>query len=148
MTKGLGDIARKALYFGIGLASMAADKASSVASGASGQLAELRNQAKQLTDELVARGVMSAEDARTFMETVVNRSAEPDLSSSSSTPSSRTEPRKIRIDDDGTLEGILVNDSDTPSGALALSQDALLQQEVDRLQAELEALEKLKDQSD
>jgi len=63
---GFGDILQKAVYLGVGLASYAGEKAGS-------KLAELRTEAQKLADELVKRGEMSTEEARRFVEDMVQQ---------------------------------------------------------------------------
>ncbi len=50
---GFGDIVQKAFYLGVGIASLAGEKAGTT-------IAQLRIQAQKLADELVARGEMSS----------------------------------------------------------------------------------------
>lgn len=91
---GFGDILQKAVYLGVGLASYATEKASKT-------LAELRTEAQKLADELVKRGEMSSEEARRFVDDLVQQAQRPggevSPSPSSSTPS---EPRRIEILDE------------------------------------------------
>jgi polyhydroxyalkanoate synthesis regulator phasin len=88
---GLGDLVQKAMYLGIGVASYAGEKAGE-------KLGELRVQVQKLADEMVERGEMSAEEARKFVDDMVNRAQQtPSVSSNDPRPS---EPRKIEILDD------------------------------------------------
>ncbi len=88
---GLGDIVQKAMYLGVGLASLAGEKATE-------KLAELRSQTQKLADEMVARGEMSTEEARRFVDEMVNKAQNPPVESS--TPKPPVEPRKIEILDE------------------------------------------------
>ncbi|NJL67082.1 MAG: hypothetical protein HC849_02025 [Oscillatoriales cyanobacterium RU_3_3] len=63
---GFGDILQKAVYLGVGLASYAGEKAGN-------KLNELRAEAQKLADELVKRGEMSTEEARRFVEDMVQQ---------------------------------------------------------------------------
>lgn len=92
---GLGDIVQKAVYLGVGLASLAGEKATE-------KLAELRSQAQKLADEMVARGEMNTEEARRFVEDMVNKAQNPGVESSA--PQTPTEPRKIEILDEDESE--------------------------------------------
>lgn len=119
---GLGDIVQKAVYLGVGLASFAGEKASS-------KLAELRVESQKLADELVKRGEMSTEEARRFVEDMMNQAQ-----TQSSVPSSPNDkpapPRRIEIlsDDESTsAEDPQVNN---------------LRQEVHKLQEELQKLQR------
>lgn len=119
---GLGDIVQKAVYLGVGLASFAGEKASS-------KLAELRVESQKLADELVKRGEMSTEEARRFVEDMMNQ-AQGQSSVSSSAKDKPAPPRRIEIlsDDEGSSgEDPEVNN---------------LRQEVHKLQEELQKLQR------
>ncbi len=154
MTKDFGDFAQKAFYLGLEFASAAVSKASSVAGTfaerASEHLSDLRQQAEKLTNDLVERGLMSAEEARTFMDTVVNKSTPPTSTSQQATaePSAHNGPRKIQIDDhdetaesDVTLEGVVVDEAQ-PRANLVLDRatDDQLRRQIEELEAELQRL--------
>lgn len=122
---GFGDIVQKAVYLGVGLASFAGEKASN-------KLAELRTEAQKLADELVKRGEMSTEEARRFVEDMMNQ-AQGQASVSSSTPATQnppTEPRRIEI----------LSDDENKSAEDA--QVDKLRQEVAKLQDELHQLQR------
>ncbi len=85
---GLGDLVQKAVYLGVGLASLASEKATE-------KLAELRVQVQKLADEMVERGEMTTEEARRFVDDMINKAQE---SSPAESPSSQSaEPRRIEI---------------------------------------------------
>jgi polyhydroxyalkanoate synthesis regulator phasin len=89
------ELVQKAFYLGIGLASYAAEKANV-------NLHELKSQAQKLADEMVARGEISAEEARRYVDELVNQAqVNPEEPSQSSTP---REPRRIEIVFDETEE--------------------------------------------
>lgn len=119
---GLGDIVQKAFYLGIGLASYAGEKAGTT-------LAQLRTQAQKLADEMVARGEMTAEEARKFVDDAIARAQQPQAESSKQEPPA--EPRRIEILDD-----------EEPSQAEGQNADNLrdqvraLEEELKRLQRE------------
>lgn len=116
---GWGDLVQKAFYLGVGAASLAAEKAGST-------LAELRTQAQKLADEMVARGEITAEDAKRMVDEMVNRAQQPSPSSDSPEPS--REPRRIEILDDEPAS------DPAPSGVDDLrSQIAKLQEELRQL---------------
>lgn len=119
---GLGDIVQKAVYLGVGLASFAGEKASS-------KLAELRVESQKLADELVKRGEMSTEEARKFVEDMMNQAQ-----GQSSVPSSANDkpapPRRIEILSDD--EGSSPEDPEVDN----------LRQEVHKLQDELQKLQR------
>lgn len=117
---GLGDIVQKAFYLGVGLASYATEKAGYT-------LQELRVQAQKLADEMVARGEMTAEEARKYVDDLIGQ-AQPDRRQASQDRQS-SEPRRIEIVDD---EG----ESSSPE-----SQDVeALRKKVEYLQEELHKL--------
>ncbi len=82
------DLVQKAFYLGIGLASYAAEKANV-------NLQELKSQAQKVADEMVLRGEMTAEEARRYVEELVNQAqVNPGETTESSAP---REPRRIEI---------------------------------------------------
>lgn len=120
---GFGDLVQKAFYLGVGAASYAAEKAGST-------LAELRSQAQKLADELVARGEITAEEAKRMVDEMVIRAQQPtDTPSSDAQP---VEPRRIEI---------LEDEEETPPSAEAQAVENLRDQ-VSRLQEELRRLRK------
>jgi polyhydroxyalkanoate synthesis regulator phasin len=127
---GLGDIVQKAVYLGVGLASFAGEKASS-------KLAELRTETQKLADELVKRGEMSTEEARRFVEDMMNQ-AQGQINNTAS-PSSQdkpSQPRRIEI-----LEVLSDESSDESSSGKDPEVDNL-RQEVQKLQEELQNLQR------
>lgn len=82
------NIVQKAFYLGVGLADYAAEKAGMT-------LQEVRTQAQKLADEMVSRGEMTAEEARKFVDELVQQAQEQTVESSKE-PQSR-EPRQIEI---------------------------------------------------
>lgn len=88
---GFGDVVQKAFYLGVGLASYAGEKAGT-------KLTELQKQAQKLADELVERGEMSTDEARRFVEDMVNQGRQSvNESAGDETPK---EPRRIEILED------------------------------------------------
>lgn len=129
---GLGDIVQKAVYLGVGLASFAGEKASS-------KLAELRTETQKLADELVKRGEMSTEEARRFVEDMMNQ-AQGQINNTVS-PSSKDKdkpapPRRIEI-----LEVLSNSDEEESSSGKDPEVDNL-RQEVQKLQEELQKLQR------
>jgi polyhydroxyalkanoate synthesis regulator phasin len=62
----IGDIVQKAFYLGVGLASYATEKAGVT-------IQELRSQAQKLAEEMVARGEMTADEARKYVDDLVQQ---------------------------------------------------------------------------
>ena len=81
-------IVQKAFYLGIGLADYAAEQAGT-------RLQEVRTQAQKLADEMVARGEMTAEEGRKFVDELVNQAQEQTVESSKQ--AQENEPRRIEI---------------------------------------------------
>lgn len=123
---GFGDIVQKAFYLGVGLASYAGEKAGTT-------LADLRVQAQKLADEMVARGEMTAEDARRMVDEMVARAQ---VANPPEAADQRTEPRRIEI---------LSDDEPEPSSNASASKPAAsgvddLKDQVTKLQEELRRL--------
>lgn len=85
---GFGDILQKAVYLGVGLASYAGEKAGN-------KLNELRAEAQKLADELVKRGEMSTEEARRFVEDMVQQAQQQPVETVKD--EKPAEPRRIEI---------------------------------------------------
>jgi polyhydroxyalkanoate synthesis regulator phasin len=113
-----GGIVQKAFYLGLGLATVAGEKAGET-------LNELRTQASKLADELVERGEMTTEEAKKFVDDLVKNSQKP-ISESSPNPTGKDEPRTISIDDeeDGNSNQP-VNDVDQLKSKVQALQDEL-----------------------
>ena len=89
---GFEDIAKKAFYMGVGFASYAQEKANS-------NFKDLRIQAQNLADELVERGKMSTEEARKFVDDLVEQAQQETVSGDTNNSEAR-QPRKIEIVDE------------------------------------------------
>lgn len=120
---GLGDIVQKAFYLGVGLASYAGEKAGST-------LTQLRTQAQKLADEMVERGEMTAEEARKFVDDMVNK-AQQQPPAGTSSQEKPAEPRRIEILDDEEPSTSTTKDADN-----LRDQVQALQEELRRLQRE------------
>ena len=148
---GLGKLVQKAFYLGMGVASVAADRAGA-------ELVELRQQAQKLADELVERGEMTTQDAREFVDNFVkqqmkqaesaiaNATAETKPNAASSSQGDNSQPRKIHIDEASTQIVTATTSPDNPDSSSeaadnqAASSQAALRQEIDALKAELDRL--------
>ncbi len=119
---GFNDLVQKAFYLGVGVASYAAERAGTT-------LSELRGQAQKLADEMVARGEMTAEDARRMVDEMVARAQEPADQPGSAQP---PQPRRIEIleDDEPTP------DPEAQAVENMREQIAQLQEELRRLKRE------------
>ncbi|QLE58504.1 phasin family protein [Nostoc sp. TCL26-01] len=122
---GFGDIVQKAFYLGVGLASYAGEKAG-------GKLSELRSQVQKLADEMVAKGEMTTEEARRFVEDMMKQAQQPQTTAETSENSPASEPRRIEIleeDEEPTVKEPSTDNVDK------LRQQVLdLQEELKRLQ--------------
>jgi len=118
-----GGIVQKAFYLGLGLATVASEKAGET-------LGELRTQASKLADDLVERGEMSSEEARKFVDDLV-RNAQKPIGESSPNPTTKDSPRTITI-----------NDDDDENSNQNVGNVDLLKDKVQALQDELKRLQK------
>jgi polyhydroxyalkanoate synthesis regulator phasin len=122
---GFGDILQKAVYLGVGLASYAGEKAGS-------KLTELRTEAQKLADELVKRGEMSTEEARRFVDDMVQQAQQQQQPVEAVKDQKPAEPRRIEI----------VSDEEDTSGKDAKNAGGVdkLREQVQNLQDELRRL--------
>ena len=117
---GFGDMVQKAFYLGVGFASYAGEKAGE-------KLSELRTQAQKLADEMVARGEMTTDEAKRYVDDWVQRAQAQQTPTQSASDPPSTEPRPIEIEDD-------------PEPAAADEEVDNLHQQVLELQEELRQL--------
>jgi polyhydroxyalkanoate synthesis regulator phasin len=126
---GFGDIVQKAFYLGVGLASYAGEKAG-------GKLAELRSQVQKLADEMVAKGEMTTDEARRFVEDMMKQAQQPPSSGAATDKTPPAEPRRIEIleeDEEPTVKDSAPSSSTDDVDGLR-SQVLELQEELKRLQ--------------
>jgi polyhydroxyalkanoate synthesis regulator phasin len=123
---GFGDILQKAVYLGVGLASYAGEKAGS-------KLTELRTEAQKLADELVKRGEMSTEEARRFVDDMVQQAQQqpPVEPAGNKKPA---EPRRIEI--------VSEEEEVSPKDAKETGGVDKLREQVQNLQEELRRLKR------
>lgn len=119
---GFGDLVQKAFYLGVGAASYAAEKAGST-------LTELRGQAQKLADELVARGEITAEEAKKMVDDMVVKAQQTPPPTPGEPPA---EPRRIEIvqEDEASVP---------PAEAQAVDN---LRDQISKLQEELRRLKR------
>ncbi len=123
-----GGIVQKAFYLGLGLATVAGEKAGET-------IGEIRTQAGKLADDLVERGEMTTEEARKFVDDLVRNAQKPiGESPNSPNPSGKDTPRTIAIDDD--------EDGDSNQSNQPVSDVDSLKDKVQALQDELKRLQK------
>jgi polyhydroxyalkanoate synthesis regulator phasin len=119
---GFGDIVQKAFYLGVGLAASAGEKAGEKLTG-------LRSQAQKLADEMVAKGEMTAEEARKFVDDMMKQAQQPTVEQTTS--NTAAEPRRIEI----------LSEDEEPAKTEVKNVDAMRQQ-VEALQEELRRLKR------
>lgn len=119
-----GGIIQRAVYLGVGLASYAGEKAGQ-------KLTELRTETQKLADEMVKRGEMTTDEARRFVEDMMNKAVQE--GSVDSSPETRpSEPRRIEI----------ISEDDNSSDSSSTEEVDRMRQEVNKLQDELRRLQK------
>ncbi|MBW4658540.1 MAG: phasin family protein [Drouetiella hepatica Uher 2000/2452] len=127
-----GDLVQKAFYLGVGVASYAAEKAGTT-------LGELRSQAQKIADEMVARGEMTADEAKHMVDEMVSRAQKDAVSgNAAATP----EPRRIEILDDEVSVDSQAEDSQAESRVAGSPQADSLRDQVAKLQEELRRLKR------
>ena len=125
---GFGDILQKAVYLGVGLASYAGEKAGS-------KLAELRTEAQKLADELVKRGEMSTEEARRFVDDMVQQAQQQQQQPVEAVKDQKpAEPRRIEI--------VSEEEDVSPKDAKEAGGVDKLREQVQNLQEELRRLKR------
>ncbi|GAB4228715.1 MAG: hypothetical protein Kow00121_57700 [Elainellaceae cyanobacterium] len=87
---GFGDLVQKAFYLGVGFASYATEKAGST-------FAELRVQAQKLADEMVARGEITADEAKRMVDDMVAKAQQTAATPPSNPQQPSQQPRRIEI---------------------------------------------------
>ncbi len=145
---GLSDLVQKAVYLGIGVAAYAGEKAGN-------KLTELPAQLQKLADEFVDRGEMTAEEAKRFVDDMLQKAQQQPSASDSARTSANpaanpapAEPRRIPIDDD-TPSATQADPgqsasapSPVPDPKPAIDPLTDMRQQVAELQAELRRLRK------
>jgi polyhydroxyalkanoate synthesis regulator phasin len=133
MMNPFSNIVQKAFYLGMGIASVAGEKAGST-------LNELRTQATKLAEELVEKGEMSTDEAKKFVDDLIRQSQKsPDQIK---TGENFSAPRSINIDDEGDSDpvGSTQREAGKSNGANGDDLDAL-RAKVQQLQSELRKIQ-------
>ena len=129
------DIAKKAFYMGVGFASYAQEKANDT-------LKDVRVQAQKLAEEMAERGEMSTEEARKFVDDLVEQAqAQQETVSGNNTPANEREPRRIEIVDEVEPTPQSKSNFNKENAAKGTGGDDLRQQ-VQSLQEELSRLKR------
>lgn len=129
---GFGNIVKKAFYMGVGIASYAGEKASSV-------LVDFQSHTQKLADEMVVRGEMNTEEARRFVEDIMKQAQKAQSQYKDQSQygveyekKGHSEPRHIEILDEG---GQSTKESSSRVNVYGLRKRVLsLQEELKRLQ--------------
>lgn len=125
------DIAKKAFYMGVGFASYAQEKASDT-------VKDLGIQAQKLAEEMAERGEMSTEEARKFVDDLVEQAQQGTVAGSNSSSKDR-EPRRIEIVDEvDSTPTATTTKTEQPAPEPNDADD--LRQQVQSLQEELRRL--------
>jgi polyhydroxyalkanoate synthesis regulator phasin len=133
-----GNLVQKAFYLGVGVASYAAEKAGST-------LGELRSQAQKIADEMVARGEITADEAKRMVDDMVSQAQQP-----APTSAPPTEPRRIEILDEESEANSPASPSNPaqatapPPNSQSVNPQAVenLRDQVAKLQEELRRLKR------
>jgi polyhydroxyalkanoate synthesis regulator phasin len=117
----IGNLVQKAFYLGVGLVSAGTEKAGAT-------LGELRQQAMKLAEELVARGEMTTEEAKRFVDDLVQQAQSKTPVPPAAETSRQAGPQEIEID---------FVDGNPPEDEVAAMEAkiAALKEELRRLQA-------------
>ncbi|MEL6495076.1 MAG: hypothetical protein AAFQ41_08120 [Cyanobacteria bacterium J06623_7] len=129
------NIAKKAFYMGVGFASYAQEKANDT-------VKDLKVQAQKLAEEMAERGEMSTEEARKFVDELVEQAQQGTVPGNNKTP--EREPRKIEIVDVDEAEAT-PPPAESPQSAQAKADNTDgddLRQQVQSLQEELRRLKR------
>jgi polyhydroxyalkanoate synthesis regulator phasin len=118
---GIGDVVQKAFYLGVGLAAAAGERAGE-------KISELRSQAQKLAEEMVAKGEMTTDEAKRFVDDMIKQAQQPQVEQQP-TDNTPKQPRQIEI----------LSEEEEP--AKGNSVDAMRQQ-VEALQEELRRLKR------
>ncbi len=119
----IGNLVQKAFYLGVGLVAAGTEKAGAT-------LGELRQQAAKLAEELVARGEMTTEEAKRFVDDLVQQAQSKTPVRGAPETQRRAGPQEIEID---FAEG----DASAPQDEVAAMEAkiAALKEELRRLQS-------------
>ncbi len=125
---GLGDIVQKAFYLGVGLATAAGEQAGE-------KLSSIGIQAQKLTDEMVAKGEITTEEARKLVDEMIKSAQQQNLNQSqtptSDRPQKTNEPRRIEI---------LTDNEPTSASTDSPEHISQMRQQVEALQEELKRM--------
>ena len=125
------DIAKKAFYMGVGFASYAQEKANDT-------VKDLKVQAQKLAEEMAERGEMSTEEARKFVDELVEQAQQGTVPGKN--PAQEREPRRIEIVDEDQPSRPATAKTETPGSSESKNTSDDLRRQVQSLQEELRRL--------
>jgi polyhydroxyalkanoate synthesis regulator phasin len=120
----IASLVQKAVYLGIGIADYAAEKARV-------NIKEIREQAFKLADEMVERGEMSVEEARKYVDEIIQQAQQHQVQQSEDNTSK--EPRLIEI---------IAEEEEEPPKSKQVEEVEDLRKQLESLQEELRNLKK------
>jgi polyhydroxyalkanoate synthesis regulator phasin len=85
-----GDLMKKAVYLGVGLAAYAGEKAGKT-------IEELREQGQKLAQEMVERGEITADEARRYVDEWISKTQQAPASPPTPSQTTPQQPRQIEI---------------------------------------------------
>jgi len=130
------DIAKKAFYMGVGFASYAQEKAID----AIDNVKDLRIQAQKLADEMIERGEINTEEARKFVDELVEQAQQGVVIRNSNHESDEKQPRRIEIVDEDESTAQSAAKTDPAQSTQSNPDSENLRQQVQSLQEELRRL--------
>ena len=119
----IASLVQKAVYLGIGIADYAAEKARV-------NIKEIREQASKLADDMVERGEMNVEEARKYVDDIIQQAQQQQVQESDD--NAPKEPRLIEI--------VAEDEEETPKSDVEEVQD--LSKQVESLEQELKNMRK------
>lgn len=130
------DVAKKAFYMGVGFASYAQEKANDT-------VKDLKVQAQKLAEEMAERGEMSTEEARKFVDDLVEQAQQAQQGTvPGNSPTPEKEPRRIEIVDEAESTPPSTSSSNREKSTPSVNDSDDLRQQVQSLQEELRRLKK------
>ena len=130
------DIAKRAFYMGVGFASYAQEKAID----ALDNVKDLRLQAQKLADEMAERGEMTTEEARKFVDDLVEQAQQGTVTGNNR--SDEREPRRIEIVDEDEPLTEPTAKTEPAKSAQSNTETEDLRRQVQSLQEELRRLKR------
>ncbi len=123
----IGDIVQKAFYLGVGVAVAAGETANDT-------ITQIRTKAQKLADDLVEKGEMTSDQAKRYVDDMIQQAQKQNKPENTPPSPDRNEPRRIEI---------LNEDEDSKQTNNTNNKDAdAMRKQVESLKQELERLKK------